>query len=40
MVKTGLNYAGKLEILEGLNAGDMVISSGYQDLIDGQKINL
>ncbi|MBK7886111.1 MAG: efflux RND transporter periplasmic adaptor subunit [Bacteroidetes bacterium] len=40
MVKTGLNYDGKLEILEGLNAGDMVISSGYQDLIDGQKINL
>lgn len=40
MVKTGLNYAGKLEILEGLKAGDRVITSGYQDLVDGQKINL
>lgn len=39
MVKTGLNYAGKLEILEGLKPGDLVISSGYQDLMDGQKIN-
>ncbi len=40
LVKTGLNYAGKLEILEGLKAGDLVITSGYQDLVDGQKINL
>ncbi len=40
MVKTGLNYAGKLEILEGVKAGDLVITSGYQDLADGQKINL
>ena len=40
MVKPGLNYAGKLEVLEGLKAGDKVITSGYQDLVDGQKINL
>ena len=38
MVVTGLNYAGKLEIKEGLNPGDAVITSGYQDLIDGQLI--
>lgn len=40
LVKPGLNYAGKLEVLEGLKAGDKVITSGYQDLVDGQKINL
>lgn len=40
IVKPGLNYAGKLEVLEGLKAGDKVITSGYQDLVDGQKINL
>jgi len=39
MVKPGLNYAGKLEILEGVKAGDQVITSGYQNLIDGQKIS-
>lgn len=40
MVKTGMNYAGKLEIKEGLNAGDKVITTGYQDLVDGQQIAL
>lgn len=40
IVKPGLNYAGKLEVLEGLKNGDKVITTGYQDLVDGQKINL
>ncbi|MBL7924448.1 MAG: efflux RND transporter periplasmic adaptor subunit [Bacteroidia bacterium] len=37
-VTPGLNYAGKLEIKDGLKPGDMVVTSGYQDLIDGQPI--
>jgi membrane fusion protein, multidrug efflux system len=40
MVKTGKNYAGRLEITEGLKAGDKVITTGYQDMVDGQSINL
>ncbi len=37
-VKTGLSYNGKIEILEGLTAGDQLISIGYQDVADGQVI--
>ena len=38
-VKTGIAYDGKIEILEGLTAGEMVITQGYQDLVDGTIIN-
>ena len=38
-VKTGIAYDGKIEILEGLKAGEMVITQGYQDLVDGTSIN-
>ena len=38
-VKTGIAYDGKIEILEGLTAGEMVITQGYQDLVDGTSIN-
>ena len=38
-VKTGIAYDGKIEILEGLTAGEMVITQGYQDLVDGTLIN-
>ena len=38
-VKTGISYDGKIEILEGLTAGEMVITQGYQDLVDGTLIN-
>jgi membrane fusion protein (multidrug efflux system) len=38
-VKTGLIYNGKVEILEGLNAGDQIITLGYQDVSDGQPIS-
>lgn len=34
-VKTGLSYNGEVEILSGLNAGDILITDGYQDLVDG-----
>jgi membrane fusion protein (multidrug efflux system) len=37
-VKTGLSYNGKVEILEGLTAGDQLITLGYQDVVDGQSI--
>jgi membrane fusion protein, multidrug efflux system len=38
-VKTGISYNGNVEILEGLTAGEMVITQGYQDLVDGTSIN-
>lgn len=38
-VKTGLSYNGKIEILEGLAAGDQLITLGYQDVSDGQPIS-
>lgn len=37
-VKTGLSYNGKVEILAGLQAGDQLITQGYQDVADGQTI--
>lgn len=39
-VKTGKSYNGRIEITEGLMPGDSVITSGYQDLSDGQDIKL
>lgn len=38
-VKTGLSYNGKVEVISGLQAGDKIITEGYQDLVDGQLIN-
>jgi len=38
-VKTGISYNGNIEILEGLTSGEMVITQGYQDLVDGTLIN-
>ena len=38
-VKTGLSYNGKVEILQGLSAGDQLITLGYQDVSDGQVIS-
>ncbi|WP_369804157.1 hypothetical protein [Siphonobacter sp. SORGH_AS_0500] len=38
-VKTGLSYNGKIEITEGLSAGDELITVGYQELTDGQPIS-
>jgi RND family efflux transporter MFP subunit len=39
-VKTGSIYNGVVEILEGLKTGDKVITSGYQNVNDGQEIQL
>ncbi len=38
VVKTGLSYNGKIEILAGLKAGDQLITQGYQDVADGQAV--
>ncbi len=38
-VKTGLSYNGRVEILEGLQAGDQLITQGYQEVADGQVIS-
>lgn len=39
-VQTGALYAEQLEILSGLQAGDKVITEGYQELYDGQLLVL
>ena len=39
-VTIGKNYQGQVEIIEGLSSGDPVITTGYQDLVDGQPIKL
>ncbi|CAH0996329.1 Toluene efflux pump periplasmic linker protein TtgA [Emticicia aquatica] len=38
-VTTGVTYNGDIEITSGLQAGDMLITQGYQDLVDGQTVN-
>jgi membrane fusion protein (multidrug efflux system) len=38
-VTTGITYNGDIEITSGLQAGDMLITQGYQDLVDGQTVN-
>lgn len=37
-VSQGQNYNGFVEILSGLNAGDKVISTGFQDVADGETV--
>jgi len=39
VVKTGLSYDGKIEIESGLSSGDLLITEGYQEIVDGQLIN-
>jgi membrane fusion protein (multidrug efflux system) len=39
-VLTGKSYKGKVEILQGLSAGDQLITSGYQNVSNGQKVTL
>jgi multidrug efflux pump subunit AcrA (membrane-fusion protein) len=39
VVKTGLSYNGKIEIISGLTSGDLLITQGYQEIVDGQLIN-
>ena len=37
-VTVGRNYNGTAEILSGLYEGDQLITTGYQDLVDGQPV--
>jgi RND family efflux transporter MFP subunit len=37
-VKTGMDYNGTIEVLEGISAGEKIITSGYQSLNAGEKI--
>ena len=39
LVETGMSYNGNVELKSGLQNGDRVITTGYQDLIEGQKIS-
>ena len=38
MVKTGMDYDGTIEILEGVSAGEKIITSGFQSLNGGEKV--
>ena len=40
LVTTGRNSNGKVEILSGLNPGDKVITTGFEELDNGQKVIL
>ncbi|MES2691146.1 MAG: efflux RND transporter periplasmic adaptor subunit, partial [Bacteroidota bacterium] len=37
-VKTGKMYNGQAEVLSGLSEGDQLITTGFQDLTDGQSL--
>jgi membrane fusion protein, multidrug efflux system len=37
-IKPGVTYNGRTEILQGLKEGDLIIVTGYQDLVDDQPI--
>jgi membrane fusion protein, multidrug efflux system len=39
-VKTGLSYNGQVVIQEGLSAGEQLITDGFQDLVDGQPVQM
>jgi len=39
-VTTGSSYNGQIIITNGLNVGDELIISGFQDLIEGQEVKL
>ncbi len=38
MIKTGMDYDGIVEVLEGLASGEKIITAGFQNLNQGQKI--
>ncbi|MET4108433.1 efflux RND transporter periplasmic adaptor subunit [Hymenobacter sp. UYP22] len=40
VIQTGQTYNGKVEVTSGLQAGDQVISAGYQTLNEGQLVTL
>lgn len=38
-IKTGQSYGGQIEVTQGLQSGDQIVTAGYQDLTDGQPIS-
>ena len=38
MVKTGADYNGRTVVTEGLNEGEQIITFGYTEVVDGQKV--
>lgn len=38
LIKTGIDYDGNVEVLEGISAGDKIIVSGIQGLNEGDKV--
>ena len=39
-VKTGKSYGAKVEITEGLNADDRIVTTGYQNIVEGQVLKI
>lgn len=39
-IKSGRNSNGMVEVLDGLNAGDRVITEGYEELEDGEPVSV
>ena len=39
IVKTGLDYDGETVVTDGLNEGDKIITFGYSEIVDGQRID-
>ncbi|MFM2135972.1 MAG: hypothetical protein RL021_1372, partial [Bacteroidota bacterium] len=37
-IKTGMTYNGMTQVLEGLVEGDKVITTGYQGILEGDRI--
>jgi len=40
IVTTGYEYEGRVEILEGVQGGDRVITNGAKSVRDGQRVRL
>lgn len=40
MIQTGYTYNSRIEIISGIAAGDQVITTGFQDLNDGDSVQL
>ena len=38
LIKTGMDYNGSIEVLEGITAGENIITSGFQSLNAGEKV--
>lgn len=39
VIKTGREYNGRVEVKEGLNAGDLLITQGFENINEGDPIN-